>query len=214
MITNKLGAVAATVLLTLGGITFMGGVASATPHPQAYGSMTCAVTGVGKFGPKLTASGTPVTAVKTVFKGVAGSGGCTGTAGIPNTAGTLTPVAISGAKFTGAGYYRGPANANSCPVFSSTDSVGAMTIVIKWIATPSIADTVVTLSSPGSPVVSGSPTDTITLPSGATVVVAGSFSSPPPTFLLSMLTNIVSTCSSTWGPYPGYTFGTGSSLSI
>ncbi|HVC71336.1 MAG TPA: hypothetical protein VNC61_13860 [Acidimicrobiales bacterium] len=213
MIMNKVGAVALPVLLALGVVVVTGGTAVAMP-PQGYGSMTCAVTGVGKFSPKLTAAGSPVTAVKTIFKGVSVSGSCTGTAGIPNTAGTLTPVTISGAKFKGAGYYSGPANANSCPVFSSTDSVGAIKIVVNWIASPSIAKSVVTLSSPGSPVVSGSPTDTITLPSGATVAATGSFSSPPPTFLLSMVTNIVSACSTTWGPYPGYTFGTGSSLSI
>lgn len=214
MIRNKAGAVAVTVLMTFGGLMVAGGTAWAMPHPPAYGSMSCAVTGVGKFGPKLTAAGTPVTAVKTAFKGVSVVGSCTGTAGISSTSGTLTPVTISGAKFKGAGYYSGPANANSCPVFSSTDSVGAMAIVIKWTASPPIANTVVTLSSPGGPVVSGSPTDTITLPSGATVGVTGSFSSPPPTFALSMVTNIVSTCSSTWGPYPNYTFGTGSNLSI
>lgn len=213
MIRSKVGAVAVTVLVALGGLIVTGGTAGAVP-PQAYGSVTCAVTGVGKFAPKLTAAGSPITAVKTAFKGASVPASCSGTAGIPGPTGTLTPVSVSGAKFKGVGFYRGPTGANSCPVFSSADSVGAIKIVIHWIAAPAIANSVVVLSSPGGPVVSGSPTDTITLPSGATVAASGSFSSPPPSFVLSMLTNIVSLCSTTWGPYPGYVFGTGSSLSI
>lgn len=212
MIRNKVGAVGLTVLLSLGGVIFTTGTAGAS-GPPAQGSMTCSVTGKGAFGPKLTAAGTAVTAVKTAFNGVSLPASCHGTAGLPNPVGTLTPVTITGAKFKGAGFYRGTPFADGCPVFTSTDSVGKIKIVIKWISVPAIAKSVVTLTSPGLAVVSGSPTDTITLPSGATVTASGSFSSPPPTFLLSMVTNIVSLCSATWGPYATYTFASGT-LSI
>lgn len=211
---KKIGMGVATGLMALGAVIVTGGTAGAVPQP-AVGSVTCAVHGKGTFGPPLTAAGVATTAVKTTFKGKSYPASCSGTVGIPSSTGTLTPVTVHGAKFKGTGYYTGTSFANSCPVWSSTDSVGAMNIKIVWSATPAIANTTVKLTGPGLPVVSGAGTDTITLPSGATVAVSGSFATPPPTFLLTMVTNIVAACSTTWGPYPTYVFGgTGSVLSI
>ena len=214
MVRNRLVAAAVVVLLSLGGVAVVGGTASAMPLPKAVGSVSCTVTGTGKFAPKLTPAGTHVTAVKSTFKGAAPtSGGCSGTASVPNTTGSLTPITIYSATFKGAGFYSGPLNANSCSVFSTTDGVGTIKMKIKWIASMAIAPTVLTFTS-GGPAVTVGATDTITLPSGATIAATGSFSVPLPPAVLAMVTNIVGACSATWGPYAAYTFGVGSSLSV
>ena len=214
MVRNRLGVIAVVALLSLGGVVVMGGTASATPLPKAVGSVSCTVTGTGKFYPKLTPVGTHVTAVKTMFKGAAPtSGGCSGTVSAPNSTGTLTPVTIYSATFKGAGSYTGPLNANSCSVFSTADGVGTIKMKINWIASMAIAPTKLTFTS-GGPAVTVGATDTITLPSGATIAATGSFSAPPPPAVLAMVTNIVGACSAGWGPYAHYTFGAGSSLSV
>ena len=85
-------------------------------------------------------------------------------------------------------------------------------VTFTWGSVPAIAPTVITYSS-GGPVVSGSPTDVITLPSGATMTATGSFSTPG-TGTVTLLTNIVSACSSGWGPYPTFSFGPASTVSL
>ncbi len=74
------------------------------------------------------------------------------------------------------------------------------------------APTVIT-SLAGGPVVSGSPTDTIILPSAEPLVTAtGSFSTPG-TGTVTLLTNIRAACSATWGTLPvPFTFGAGSNI--
>ncbi len=214
MVQYKMGAAAMVVLLTFGGVVATAGSASAVPLPNAVGNVTCVDSGIGKFAPKLTPTGVATTAVKTTFKGATPtSGGCTGSAGVMNSAGTITPVTIFAAIFKGAGYYTGILNANSCPVFSTVDGVGVIKVKINWVASPAIAPTVLTFTS-GGPAVTVGATDTITLPSGATIAATGSFSAPLPPAVIAMVTNIVGTCSSTWGPYGAYTFGAGSFLSV
>ena len=214
MVRNRLATIGVVVLFSLGGVVVVAGTASAMPLPKAVGSVSCTVTGTGRFAPKLTPAGIAVTAVKTTFLGAAPtSGGCSGTAAVPNSVGTLTPITIYSATFKGAGFYSGPLNANSCPVFSTTDGVGTIKVKISWIASMAIAPTILTFTS-GGPAVTVGPTDTITLPSGATIAATGSFSAPPPAAVLAMVTNIVGACSATWGPYAAYTFGPGSSLSV
>ncbi len=210
---KKVGAAALVALVAFGSVLVSTGTASAVPLPKAVGSVGCKVSGAGKFAPKLTPAGTAVTILKTVFTG-SSTGGCGGSAGIPNTAGTLTPVTITGAAFKGVGYYNGAPHPDSCPSFTTADVVGIIKVKIVWSSVPAIAPTVLTFTSGSSPVVSGSPTDTITLPSGATITATGSFSLPLPPAVISQLTNIVSTCSLTWGPYATYTFGPGSFLTV
>jgi len=210
---RKLLGIGAAFALLMTTVTIVGEGVSAAVPPGAHGSVSCHFAGVGRFGPKLTPAGNPVTAVKFLFHGASPSSGpCTSSAVVPNTGGTLTPVAIHGVVVKGAGYLAGPANANSCAVFSTTDAVGIVKVKLVWVATPAIAPTVITYSA-GGPVVSGSPTDVITLPSGATMTATGSFSIPG-TGTVTLLTNIVSACSASWGPYPSFTFGIGSSVAL
>jgi hypothetical protein len=199
--------------LLLPTVTVLGEGVSGAAAPSATGTVSCTITGAGKFGPKLTATGVNTTGVKFRFLGAsASSGGCTSTAAVPNSAGALTPVTINTVRVKGVGYLSGPANANSCAVFSAADTVGVVKVKFFWGAVPAIAPTVITYSG-GAPLVSGSPTDVITLPSGATMTATGSFATPG-TGTVTLLTNIVSACSSTWGPYPTFTFGTGSTIAL
>ena len=107
-----------------GALVAVPGVAGAVP-PSAQGTVNCPVTGAGGFGPKLTAAGVATAAVKWHFLGATPtSGTCTASAGVPNSAGFLSPVTITGVKVKGVGYLSGPLNANSCPVFSARTSPG------------------------------------------------------------------------------------------
>ena len=209
---RKLLGIGAVFVLLMTTVTIVGEGVSAAVPPSASGSVSCKITGTGKFGPKLTANGlTGNTGVKFKFIGASPtSGGCTSTAGVPNSAGFLTPVTINTVIVKGVGFLTGPANANACANFTSFDATGSITVKFTWGAVPAIAPTFITYSA-GGPVVSGSPTDQITLPSGATMTATGSFSTPG-TGTVSLLTNIVSACSATWGPYPTFTFGTGSNI--
>ena len=207
---RKMLGITAAAILTITMCTVVGeGVSGAAPPPSASGSVSCKITGIGKFGPKLTLPGIAITGVKYKFAGASPtSGGCTSSAGVPNSAGFLSPVTINTVTVKGVGFLSGPLNANSCAMFTTADTAGVVTVKFVWGASPAIAPTVITYSG-GGPVVSGSPFDTITLPSGATMTATGSFSSPG-TGTVTLLTNIVSTCSSTWGPYPTFAFGIGS----
>jgi hypothetical protein len=209
---RKLLGIGAAFVLLMTTVTIVGeGVSAAAPPPSATGSVSCKITGTGKFGPKLTATGVATTAVKFKFNGASPTAnGCTSSAGVPNSAGFLTPVTITSVVVKGTGSLSGPANANSCAVFTSADAVGVVQVKFFWGASPAIAPTTITYSA-GLPLVSGSPLDTITLPSGATMTATGSFSTPG-TGTVTLLTNIVSACSSTWGPYPTFTFGAGSTV--
>jgi hypothetical protein len=210
---RKLLGIGAVFVLVMTTVTVVGeGVSGAAP-PSATGSVSCKISGSGKFGPKLTAAGIATNAVKFNFTGASPtSGGCTSSAGVPNSAGFLTPVTINSVTVKGVGYLTGPLNANSCAVFSTADAVGVVKVRFIWGASPAIAQTIITYSA-GLPLVSGSPNDTITLPSGATMTATGSFSTPG-TGTVTLLTNIVSACSSTWGPYPTFTFNPSSSISL
>jgi hypothetical protein len=212
MLRRVLG-IGAVFVLAMTAVTVVGeGVSGAAP-PSATGSVSCKFSGTGKFAPKLTATGVATTAVKFKFKGASPtSGGCTSAAGVPNSAGALTSVTINSVVVKGVGYLSGPANANSCAVFSSADTAGVVKVKFTWGATPAIAPTFITYTG-GLPLVSGSPNDTITLPSGATMTATGSFATPG-TGTVTMLTNIVSACSSTWGPYPSFTFNPTSSVAL
>ncbi len=127
---HRLLGVTASFVLVMTTVTVIGvGVSGAVPLPNATGSVACKISGTGVFRPKLTASGIPVTVVKFHFAGVLlTSGGCGATAGIPNSAGSLTPVAINSVVVNGTGLLTGPANANSCAVFSATDAVGVVKV--------------------------------------------------------------------------------------
>jgi len=205
---RKLVGVSAVFVLAMTTVTVVGEVPL-----SATGSVSCKISGAGKFAPKLTPAGNPVTVVKVKFAGAsATSGGCSSSAGVPNSAGTLTPVTINSVTVKGAGKLVGPANANSCAKFSTADAAGVVKVKFVWGASPAIAPTVITYTA-GLPLVSGSPTDTITLPSGATMTATGSFSTPG-TGTVSLLTNIVTACSATWGPYAAFTFNPSSYVSL
>ncbi len=207
---RKLLGIGAVFILAMTTVTVVGEGVSGAALPQATGSVSCKISGTGGFGPKLTATGTPTTAVKFHFVGASPAGGCGGTAGIPNSAGFLTPVTINSVVVKGKGFLSGVANANSCAVFSTLDGAGVVKVRFVWGAVPAIAPTIITYTA-GGPVVSGSPTDAITLPSGATMTATGSFSTPG-TGTVTLLTNIVSACSATWGPYQTFSFNPGSTV--
>jgi hypothetical protein len=215
MLRKLVGMGAAVVLGTtlLAAVTpGVGGAAA----PPATGTVSCQVTGIGKFSPKLTLPGlTGVTAIKYKFTEVSPtSGGCTGTASVSNSAGALTPVTIIGVKIKGTGYLAPPTGiANSCSVFNLADSIGSLTVHYTWASSPPIAPTIVTYTGGLAPIVSGSPLDTITLPAiGTGVTGTGSFGAS--VAANTMLTNIPSLCSSGWGPFPTHTIGIGSSISL
>lgn len=210
---RKLLGIGAVFILTITTVTVVGEGVSGAALPSATGSVFCNISGAGGFGPKLTAAGVATTAVKFHFLGASPtSGGCTASAGVPNSAGFISPVTINSVKVKGTGYLSGVLNANSCAVFSTVDAAGVVKVKFTWGAVPAIAPTFITYTA-GGPVVSGSPTDTITLPSGATMTATGSFSTPG-TGTVTLLTNIISACSSTWGPYPTFTFNPSSSISL
>ncbi len=215
---RKILATTAAVFVSTAALTAIdAGVSGASPQP-AVGTVSCNVIGNGKFSPKLTLAGVTSTAVKFSFKekANASTGGCAGSVMVPNSAGSLSPVTVHGVKISGAGYIQpiGPGNANACPVFTGQDTIGALTVKYVWNSTPNIAPSLVTYGVGAAPIVSGSPFDTISLQAaGSAVTGSGSFA-PPVTAPNTMLTNIVSTCGSGWGPYAAFTIGAGSSIAL
>lgn len=188
--------------------------ASAMPNPPASGTLQCNISGNGGFSPKLTASGQAITAVKTKFKGV--GSGCTGTATTTNSAGTTSPVTIPNVKIKAAGYIQptGPGNANACAVFTSSDGVGMIKVKITYPGvSPAIAPTIVKYSVGGPYVTNNAGSDRLSMPSGAATVITGSFATAS-NAQITLDTVIVNTCSSTWGPYPTFTYGLTSLLNI
>ncbi len=199
------------VFLLTATVTLVGtGVASAMPLP-AYGTANCAISGTGTFHPHLTAAGS---SLGETIKFVGTSSSCTGSAAV-STAGT--PVTITGMTIKGVGKLIDSTTgtfANSCTGFNTQDVIRAMKVKVVWAATPAIRPTTITYVSGTIPLVSPSGLfDEISAPSGATTTITGSFASSPAA-LLTLITNVVNACSSTWGPYAGFTFGAGSSLNI
>jgi len=213
---RKLFGMGATVVLATTALAVATPGVSGAAAPAAVGSVSCPVTGLGYFSPKLTFPGTTgVTAIKYHFKEASPtSGGCTGSAGVPNSAGSITPVTIFGVKIKGTGFLIPPSGvANSCSAFNLADSIGSLTVKYTWSASPAIAPTTVTYVGGSTPVVSGSPLDTITLPATGTAVTGtGSFGASIASNI--MLTNIPSLCTASWGPFPSHTIGVGSTISL
>jgi len=178
----------------------------------AMGTVTCpVVSGSGHLNPGLTAAGTSGS-VKIAFTAILGSSpvaGCSGSAMLP----TGAPVTITGGILTGTGYYSAPAvtaNADSCANFDGPDNVGTISIKVKWAAKPAIAPSKVQYKL-GSPTVSGASTDTISLPSAATLVSKhGSFATPALPNSVKLVTNIPSTCPATSAPFTSFTISGGS----
>jgi hypothetical protein len=212
---RKMLGVSAVILLSTTLLTVVdSAVVSAMPNPPASGTLLCNISGNGRFAPKLTASGIAVTAVKTKFKGV--GSGCTGSATTTNSAGTTSPVTIPNVKIKAAGYIQptGPGNANACAVFTASDGVGVITAKITYPgASPAIAPTIVRYSVGGPYVSNNAGSDRLSLPSGAATIITGSFATAS-NALIVLDTLIVNACSSTWGPYPTFTFGVTSVLNI
>ncbi len=191
------------------GVTFVGtGTAFAMPLP-ANGAANCSITGSGTFLPHLTAAGSSVAeAIK--FHGTTGT--CS-TSAVVTTAGT--PVTITGMTVKGVGKLVDPSTgsfANSCTGFNTQDTIAKLKLKVTWTSVPAIAPTKVTYVNGTVPLVTPSGLfDDVSAPSGATTTIVGSFATSP-SALLSLITNVVNACSSTWGPYAGFTFGTGSYL--
>jgi len=144
MLRKLFGMGAAVVIGTTALAVVAPGVSGAAA-PAAIGNVTCKVTGLGTFSPKLTLSGTiGVTAEKYSLKEVSPAGGCGGTAGIPNSTGSLTPVTILGVTIKGTGFLKPPAGlANACSVFNLADSIGSLKVTYTWSSVPAIAPTIV-----------------------------------------------------------------------
>jgi hypothetical protein len=199
------------VVLLTATVTLVGaGVASAGPLP-AYGNVNCAISGSGTFHPHLTAAGS---SRAEAIKFIGTSSSCTGTVAV-TTAGT--PVTITGMTIKGAGKLINSATgtfANSCTAFNTQDVIRGLKLKVAWTATPAIRPTTITYVNGTTPLVSPSGLfDAISAPSGATTTITGSFASSPAA-LLTLITNVLNTCSSTWGPYSAFTFGSGSFLNI
>jgi hypothetical protein len=186
------------------------GVASAAP--VASGTVSCSIAGSGKFVPPLVAVASHTGAIdKTTFSGKTAS--CTSQAG---AAGRV--VTIRGANFKGAGKLKDPTAlvaAKSCTSFTNADEIQVLKVKINWVSTPAIAPTVVTYTAGTAPWVSNNAgSDRLNMPASATTTITGSFATATHA-LINLDSNIVNTCSSTWGPYPIFSFGTVSSaLSI
>ncbi len=199
------------VALLAAALTFVDtGTAFAGPLP-AYGTANCSITGTGTFHPHLTAAGS---SFGETMKFMGATGSCV-TGPIVNSAGvgvTITGMTVKGVGKlinTSTGTY-----ANSCSGFNTQDTIRAMKLKVVWAATPAIKNTTVVYSNGTIPLVSPSGLDDeISAPSGATTTITGSFSTSPAA-LLTLITNVVNACSSTWGPYAAFTFGSGSSLNF
>lgn len=215
MFRKLIGVSAALLMSTTALAVASEGIGGAAPLPNAVGTVSCNITGTGRFSPKLTLAGVATTAVKFKFNAASPtSGGCTGSATISNSAGTVTSVTIFGVKVKAVGYLTGPANANSCTVFNSVETIGAVVVRYTWAATPAIAPTFRTFTGGSAPIASGGLLDTLSLPVAGTVSTgSGSFPLPGPS-PISLLTNIVRACPSGWGPYPSFAIGAGSTIAL
>lgn len=132
-IFRKPAAVLAVVLVEVGLVVGLSGVAGATP--ALSGHVTCSsFVGKGTFGPKLTLAGSPG-AVKITFKGKLS--GCTG--GSIHYAGAIHTV--TGGKVSGSGFFNGAA-ASKCANFQGVvpiDTVGTIKMKVMWKLSPPLA---------------------------------------------------------------------------
>jgi hypothetical protein len=203
----------ATATLVLGVLTLVGsGVAWAAP--VASGTATCPVqSGSGTLSPGLTAAGQPG-GVKITFKaklGPSSTAGCSGSATLPSG----LPVVINKGTLTGSGFFNGPGSAsgNSCVNFDGPDILGTIKATVHWVASHPIAPSHVSYTG-GTPAVSGSPTDTISLPAtGTTTAKTGSLALPPLPDSITLVTNIPSTCLASSPPFTHFTI-TGGVVSL
>jgi len=184
--------------------------------PAATGSVVCNVTGKGSFSPGLTLAGS-ATPLHISFGAVTTSG-CFSAAVAPNSAGSLSPVTITGVSVTGAGTMVPLGTgllANKCAVFKASDTIGVIKVHYNWISVPAIAPTTVTYTGGTAHIVSGTPLDKIVLPatSGTSWVGTGSFT-PSVHPLVGLKTNIASTCAAGWGPYVPFTINAGSLIAL
>jgi hypothetical protein len=209
MYRKLLGMSAVLVLASTGFALAEPGVSGAAV-PSATGTVGCKISGSGKFAPKLTLPGTTTT-VKIKFTATA-TGGCGAQARIPGALVSITGVTIKGA---GTLTSLAPGNANSCPNFTSADTIGVVKVRFNWVSVPAIAPTIVTYTGGTAPIVSGTPVDTIRFPapSGTTFVGTGSFT-PSVNPVVNLATNIASTCGAGWGPYPAFTITAGSYITL
>lgn len=189
MIRRLIG-VLATLILVLTTLALVDPGVSGAAGPPATGSVGCKISGTGNFGPKRTLAGSSTT-VKIHFNDTA-TGGCGASAAIPGAVVTITGVTI-----VGSGYLTSlvPGNANSCPNYTSADTIGVVKVKFVWASFPAIAPTVVTYTGGTAGIVSGSPLDTIRFPapSGTVAVGSGSFT-PSVNPIVNLAINIVSTC--------------------
>jgi hypothetical protein len=187
---------------------------SASAAPVAVGTASCPiVSGSGTLSPGLTASGT-AGSVKIKFKATLGPvpvAGCSSSATIAGAS-----VTVTGGTLKGSGIFNGPATgapANTCAEFDGPDLLGTIKAKVHWSSSPAIAPSKVTYTG-GGPAVSGSPTDTISLPAtGTTTVKAGSFSSPALPDSMKLVTNIPSVCGAVSPPVTTFTI-TGGYVSL
>ncbi len=202
----------ATAAVLAAALTFVNTeTAFAGPLP-AYGTANCSITGNGTFHPHLTATGS---SVHETIKFTGATGSCV-TGPIVNAAGI--PVTITGMTVKGVGKLINPTSttsfANSCTGFNTQDTIQGLKLKVVWAATPAIKSTTVVYLNGTSPLVTPvGPFDEIAAPAGATTTITGSFSTSPAA-LLTLVTNVLNACSSTWGPYAAFTFGSGSSLNF
>ena len=188
------------------------GVAGATPRP-AQGTVSCSISGTGRFAPKLTLSGSSLT----LGMRFSGSGsGCTSSATTSTISGVPTPVTISAVTVHALGTLvpLSTGLANACSTFDSFDTIGLIKVRYNWTSVPAIAPTVVTYSGGTTNIVSGLVTDDLNLPATGTVVTGTGSFAPPATAPLTLATNVPAPCIAGWGPYRGFTFGVGSTFSL
>ena len=192
---------ALTILVSLAGVVATPGVSGA--QNPGMGSVKCTgTTGTGTFSPALTAAGSPG-GDKFTWKVV--SKACTGSVTLPSG----LPVHVSGAKLKVQGFWN---PTNDCAGLT-TDTLGTVTWTYTWSSTPAIAPTVVT-SNGGMPwIVSGTHFKFV-FPAGSpppplpTDTPASSFY-PLTSMTAAFKTNILSACSTGWGPYPTATITSG-----
>jgi hypothetical protein len=194
------------VLATMG--TAMSGVGVASAAPVASGSVTCSIAGSGKFTPALVATAAGTGAIEKVkYSGKSAS--CTSSAGAGGAV-----VTIRAANFKAVGKLKDPTSAiaaKSCNSFTNADQIQVMKVNINWIASSPIAPTVVKYTLGTAPWVSNNAgNDRLNQPATATTTITGSFATDL-NALINLDSNIVNTCSSAWGPYPVFNFGTVSS---
>ena len=201
---------AALAALAVAGAFGLIGVSPASALLAANGTVSCTNGGgSGKFMPPLVATGSGST-VKIKF---AGKMQCTSTF----TPGTV-PFTVQAANFKGKGILVDPSTlvaANGCPSFTNSDLIQAIKVKIAWPgSSPAIAPTVVTYTAGSIPLVSNNAgSDRLSMPSGATITISGSFATDLNALVI-LDTLIPNTCSSAWGPFPTFTFGTTSVIKI